>query len=127
MTLLLETDLPVAVAVPAAAALAALAIAYWRRLDAPEVPEPRRRIRRFSLLLCLVLLPALVWSSSLVDHRADPAGYVGGWLACFAILALVVLVAIVDAWLSLALHRREWRRHRESLSRALRRGRGDAA
>ena len=119
MNLLLETDLPVAIAAPVAGVLAILAIAYWRRLEAPEVPEARRRIRRFSLLLTLVLLPALVWSSSLVDHRADPAAYVGGWLACFAILAMIVLVAVVDALHSLLLHRREWRRHRERFADAL--------
>jgi O-antigen/teichoic acid export membrane protein len=113
VTLLLETDLPLAVAAPAAIALAILAIAYWRRLESPDVPETRRRIRRFSLLLALVLLPALVWSSSLVDHRADPAAYIGGWLACFAILALIVFVAVVDALHSFVLHRREWRRHRD--------------
>ena len=33
MNLLLETDLPVAVAVPIAGVLAILAIAYWRRLE----------------------------------------------------------------------------------------------
>jgi O-antigen/teichoic acid export membrane protein len=118
VTLLLETDLPLAVAAPAAIALAILAIAYWRRLESPDVPETRRRIRRFSLLLALVLLPALVWSSSLVDHRADPAAYIGGWLACFAILALIVLVAVVDALHSFVLYRREWRRHRERLADA---------
>ncbi len=119
MSVLLETDLPVAVAVPVAGVLAILAIGYWRRLEAPEVPEARRRIRRFSLLLVLVLLPALVWSSSLVDHRADPAAYVGGWLACFAILAMIVLVAMVDALHSLLHHRREWRRHRERFADAI--------
>ena len=127
MNLLLETDLPVAVAVPIAGVLAILAIAYWRRLESPEVPEARRRIRRFSLLLAIVLLPALVWSSSLVDHRADPAAYVGGWLACFAILAIIVLVAVVDAACSLAHHRREWRRHRERFTDAIEAERSDRA
>lgn len=123
MSLLLEVDLPVAIAAPVAGVLAILAIGYWRRLESPEIPEARRRIRRFSLLLALVLLPALVWSSSLVDHRADPAAYVGGWLACFAILAMIVLVAVVDALHSLLQHRREWRRHRERFAESLERDR----
>ncbi|MGA1392287.1 MAG: DUF4231 domain-containing protein [Phycisphaerales bacterium] len=117
--LLLETDLPFAIAAPLAILMAVLAIAYWRRLEAPDVPEARRRIRRLSLLLSLVLLPALVWSSSLVDHRADPAGYIGGWLACFAILAMIVLVSVVDAFHSLIHHRREWRRHRDGFAEAI--------
>lgn len=119
MSLLLETDLPFAIAAPLAILLAILAIAYWRRLESPDVPEARRRIRRFSILLSLVLLPAIVWSSSLVDHRADPASYVGGWLACFAILAVIVLVAVVDALHSFMHHRREWRRHRKGFAEAI--------
>ncbi|MDA0975099.1 MAG: hypothetical protein O2927_03945, partial [Planctomycetota bacterium] len=73
--MLLETDLPPAVAIPLAALLAVGCLWYWRRLDRRDVPESRRRIRRFSLLLILTTLPGLVWCSSLLDHRVDPQAY----------------------------------------------------
>jgi len=96
VTLLLETDLPPRVALPAAAMLAGLCLWYWRRLGREGVPESRRRIRRFSLLLILITLPGLVWCSSLVDHRVDPRGYVVGWLCCLMLLAMIVLTAVAD-------------------------------
>lgn len=96
MSLLLETDLPPEFAIPLAAVLAALCLWYWRRLDRGGVPESRRRIRRFSLLLILTALPGLVWCSSLLDHREDPRAYIVGWLACLMLLGLIVLTAIAD-------------------------------
>jgi len=94
--LLLETDLPPAVAIPIALLLVAVCLWYWKRLDRPDVPESRRRIRRLSLLLVLTALPGLVWCSSLLDHRRDPEAYIVGWLACLMLVGLIVLTAIVD-------------------------------
>lgn len=96
MTLLLETDLPPQVAIPVAATFVAACLWYWRRLERAEIPESRRRIRRFSILLILMLLPGLVWCSSMLDHRRDPEAYVVGWLACLMLLGLIVLSAVVD-------------------------------
>lgn len=96
MRVLLETDLSPQVAIPIGVALAAICLWYWRRLDRQDVPESRRRIRRFSLLLILTVLPGLVWCSSLLDHREDPQAYIVGWLACLMLLGVIVLAAIAD-------------------------------
>ncbi len=118
MLTLAETDLPVWLAVLLAAALAAAAMVHWKHLDRPEVPESRRRIRRLSILLALVLLPGLVWCSSMLDHRESPAAYVGGWLACMALLALVVLTAVADGLNSMWIHHRDLQRHRRRFDEA---------
>ncbi|MGA1016505.1 MAG: hypothetical protein ACO3YY_00750 [Phycisphaerales bacterium] len=96
MIVLLETDLPPAVAIPLAALLAVGCLWYWRRHDRRDVPESRRRIRRFSLLLILTTLPGLVWCSSLLDHRVDPQAYLVGWLACLMLLGVSGLTAGAD-------------------------------
>lgn len=91
------TDLPLWLATLLAAGLALASLWYWGRLARPGVPEASRRLRRFSILLSMLLLPGLVWCSAIIEHRVDPVGYVVGWLGCLAILLLIVLVAVADA------------------------------
>jgi len=104
------TDLPLGVALAIAGALAAGSAWYWGRLARPGVPETSRRLRRFSILLSMLLLPGLVWCSAMIDHRVDPVGYVTGWVACMGILLLIVLTAVADVLGTMLLHRRERRR-----------------
>lgn len=105
-----STDLPLGVAVAIAVGLAAASAWYWRRLERPGIPEASRRLRRFSILLSMLLLPGLVWCSAVIDHRVDPVGYVTGWVACMGILLLIVLTAVADVLSTMVLHRRERRR-----------------
>lgn len=105
-----STDLPLEVAVVVALGLAAASAWYWRRLERSPIPEASRRLRRFSILLSMLLLPGLVWCSAIVDHRVDPVGYVTGWVACMGILLLIVLTAVADVVGTMVLHRRERRR-----------------
>lgn len=103
-------DLHPAISLPIAAVLAAAILRHWRQLPSLPMPSPRRRLRRYSLMVALLLLPGLVVSASFIDHRAEPWAYVVGWLAVMLLLALLVVVAMVELLVAVHEQRRAERR-----------------
>jgi uncharacterized membrane protein YbhN (UPF0104 family) len=95
--MLAAIDLHPAASLPIAAGLAAAILWHWRDLPSIAMPEARRRLRRCSLMLALLLLPSLVVAASFVDHRLDPWGYVAAWLVSMLLLGLLVLIACAEA------------------------------
>jgi len=114
--LIAAIDLHPAISLPLAAGATIAVLWYWSRLGTAAMPESRRRIRRYSLLVVLLLIPGLVAAASFIDHHDDPAAYLGSWLVVLALLALLVLVAMVDVLDTLRLRRVEMRRIRRGLA-----------
>lgn len=80
---------------------------WWQGRDG--VPPSRRRIRRASLLLGLVLVPMLVAGLSFVDPSVDPRRYAEIWSLVLVLLGLIVATAVIDAVNSLRVHALEQR------------------
>ncbi len=91
----------------ALAAILLLAMAwYWPRLSAAEMPRVRRRIRRASLLVgCLGIVGAAL-GFGLIDPDRTPIPYLAAWAGAGLAIGTVVLLAIVDAIVSVHIHRR---------------------
>lgn len=105
-----------------AACLVAMAW-YWTRLGDADVPPARRTVRRLSLGFGVVAIGAAVFGFGIVDPDVRPMPYVVAWTLGGVALALTVALAVLDAFVSVGLHRREraeWRRESaERLARAI--------
>lgn len=117
------------VSIPFAVACALAVIWYWRRLGGEEVPESRRRIRRASMLILLVLMPVLVRALSYVDEQT-PVEFVVAWGIVLLLVFLLLVSGLVDLWNNLRLHRRHLEEasveHAARLMRAIRRSSHDS-
>jgi len=107
---MVAASLPAALTVPAAVAVAALILLYWRRLGATDAPESRRRIRRASMVVILIALPILVRALSFVNYKTQQGQYVVCWLLALFCISLVLLAAAIDLFDILRLSRLERRR-----------------
>jgi hypothetical protein len=91
--------------VPAAIVIAGIIGWYWWRLGRTSVPRSRRLIRRVSMVLVLLLLPGLVRGLSYVDADVDGQAFVVTWSVTTLLVLLVLLVACIDALLTLGQER----------------------
>ncbi|HMN94917.1 MAG TPA: hypothetical protein PKC43_00735 [Phycisphaerales bacterium] len=78
---------------------------WWQGRDG--VPASRRRLRRISIVGMLILLPMLVAGASFVDPDLEPRRYAETWTVAVGLLAIVVLLAVVDAFNTFRLHAKE--------------------
>lgn len=78
---------------------------YWPRLSRPEMPVTRRRIRRASLLIGLLGLIAATLGFGIIDPDARPMPYFAAWGAASLAIFVVVMLALLDALVSLRMHR----------------------
>lgn len=90
------TMVPPATSVPAAIALAALLLWYFRRLGRKDVPATRRRLRRASIVFALVGIVPLVRVLSFVHPHADRVGWALMWSAVLLALLGWALLAVID-------------------------------
>lgn len=93
-------------AVSIAGGLVAVMAWYWPRLGRPEIPAARRRVRRTSLLFSLAGLVAATLGFGIIDPDARRVPYAMTWAAAAMAILVVVLLALVDAVVSLRIHRR---------------------
>jgi hypothetical protein len=92
---------------------------YWPRLAAPEIPRLRRRIRRASLLVgCLGVIGAAL-GFGLIDPDRTPIPYLFAWAGAGLAIGAVVLLAIIDALVSVRIHRRAMGEVRRESARQL--------
>ena len=89
------------------AAAAAWILWYWVRLGRSDVPPSRRKLRRISLMLMLVLLPMLIGGLSIVDRQAEPNRYVMVWVLAMLVILMITATAGLDAMNSLRLIQRQ--------------------
>lgn len=110
-----------------AASLAAVVLLlmgwYWPKLSSPETPVLRRRIRRLSMLIGFFGIIAAAMGFGLIDPDARPMPYFAAWGAAALAIFGVVMLAVVDALVSIRIHRAAMRQARresaESLGRAI--------
>ncbi|MCL4210759.1 MAG: hypothetical protein HRU76_03740 [Phycisphaeraceae bacterium] len=105
MTPFLASHVPPAIAVFGGVIVMLSVAWYWRRLDAPDVPETRRRIRRASMIVMLIATPLFVYGAGFADHRADPQRYAVIWAGAISLLLLVIFAAFIDMLNNLRIHR----------------------
>jgi Na+/proline symporter len=111
--MLAAVHLPLWQSAPVAMLVALWAGWYWWRQGRPRVPRSRRIIRRTSMVLTVVSLPAFVRGLSVVDPSQDGALYVQTWLFAIILIAVVAISALVDAVNSVRLHAAERAREAE--------------
>ncbi|MCP3902579.1 MAG: hypothetical protein GY715_03000 [Planctomycetes bacterium] len=78
---------------------------YWWRLGRVSVPRSRRLIRRASIVLVLLLLPALVRGLSYLDAEIDGRAFVVAWSVATILVLLILLVACIDALMTIGQER----------------------
>lgn len=91
----------------AAALLMAWILWYWMRLGRANVPATRRRVRRMSLAIMLVLTPITVGGLSVIDRQLEPQRYVIAWSMVILLIFMVMATAGLDAMNNLRLHRKQ--------------------
>jgi peptidoglycan/LPS O-acetylase OafA/YrhL len=118
---LAEVHLPT-LPVLAAGAACLLAMAwYWVQLARPDVPPARHIVRRLSLGFGVLAIAVAVFGFGIVDPDVRPMPYVLAWTIGAVALVMSVALAVVDALVSIGLHRRgraAWQR--ESAERLVR-------
>jgi hypothetical protein len=93
---------------------------YWTALAEEEVPVSRRRVRRSSMVLMLVSLPAFVLGLSVFDPAVDQIAYVITWLVAIALVLLVFLGALLDVAVSMRIQREQYERDMRQAAAELR-------
>ena len=79
---------------------------YWRRLRRGSVPMIRRRLRRASLVIGGGVLVAAAAASGWIDPDVDQIPYLVTWAGVVLGLLVLVVLALVDAFVSVRLHQR---------------------
>ncbi len=117
VTMLAAVHLPPAIGVPVAA-VALLAI-LWQglRLSRPEVPRPRRRVRRSAAVVMAVIVGLITAGASFIDPSRQPTAYVLSWSLTLLMLVVLVGLAALDGLVSSWLIRLE--RDGEAMKRGL--------
>ncbi|HWB19483.1 MAG TPA: hypothetical protein VG711_04215 [Phycisphaerales bacterium] len=119
MFLLADVHVAPVITIPPAIAVVVAAVWYWNRLGRPDVPVSRKKIRRFSIVLIIVLMPVLVSALSFRDPTVDREAYVYSWMISMGILLGIMGTAIADALNSVRLHGKMLRGEVESAASEL--------
>lgn len=93
---------------PLAAVTLLLIWAHLSTMARTQMPASRRRIRSVNGLLLLMLPPLMTYALSIASPQR-PTPFVMAWCAVAALLALIVMLAALDAANTLRLHRRALR------------------
>ncbi|MAD19400.1 MAG: hypothetical protein CMJ52_04155 [Planctomycetaceae bacterium] len=79
---------------------------YWRRLRRGSVPRIRRRLRRASLVTGGGVLAASAAAAGFIDPDLHQLPYVLTWAVVVLGLLVLVVLALIDAFVSIRLHQR---------------------
>lgn len=101
--------LPFSFTVPAA--LLAFATISWYGLAIRKrgLPRSRRRIRKASTFIHLVLVPALVYALSVADPQVSATRYVLSWMIVLLLTCTTLFLAVLDIFNNIRLHQIEKR------------------
>jgi len=97
-------------AIPAAGAIMLMIAGHMARIEVRAAPLSRRRIRLANGWVMLFVTPLLAAGLGLFDPRAQQRAFVLTWTMVAALLVVAIVLAGVDAGLTLRLARREMRR-----------------
>lgn len=79
---------------------------YWRRLRRGSVPAIRRRLRRASLVIGGGVLVAVAAATGWIDPAVRQIPYVLTWAGVVLGLLVLVVLSLIDAFVSIRLHQR---------------------
>lgn len=105
---------PTWLVLPLAAVMLLLLAGYLISLQSGDVPPKRRRIRSANTMVMLLATPLIAYAFGIVAP-ANARLFLLTWLAITGLLALMILLAGLDALYSMRLHREQRRAVRESL------------
>lgn len=78
-----------------------LVVFLWGHLMALNRTEgmdaTRKRIRQVNGVVMMLLVPALVSGLSIFDWKREPGSWVIAWSVCIVLVALMVVMAMLDA------------------------------
>jgi len=117
--------IPLWLGIPVAAMLMLVVAAHALSLGESDHPASRKRIRQSNAVMILLAIPLLTCGFCVLDPQAHPREWALVWLACFALLGFVVLLAVADMLNTLRLGRAERGRARSSLWAPVARRPGD--
>lgn len=98
---------PPIITVPITIVLALALMWYWARLGRPEVPNTRRTIRRFTILITLITLPIVVNALSIINPQSSPRQFMIAWTVVVLLMIVLMLVAVVDMMNNFRIHQRQ--------------------
>jgi hypothetical protein len=129
-----ETIVPLWLVLPFTGVAMTIITIHWLALRSPasqSMPPLRRRIRLANAALLYALTPLLAYGVGVVTPADNTTRFVYVWATITALAGLVLMLAMIDAWMIVAEHRARLTRLRQEFS-ALRRPseggpRGDSA
>ncbi|TVQ52063.1 MAG: hypothetical protein EA377_11095 [Phycisphaerales bacterium] len=98
---------PPAITVPITIVIALALMWYWMRLGRPEVPNTRRTIRRFTILIALITLPIVLNALSIINPQTSPRQFMIAWTVVVLLMIVLMLIAIVDMMNNFRIHHRQ--------------------
>ena len=98
---------PPAITVPVTIVIALALIWYWVRLGRPEVPNTRRTIRRFTILVALMTLPIALNALSIINPQTSPRRFMVAWTVVVLLMIVLMLAAVVDMMNNFRIHHRQ--------------------
>lgn len=105
---------PTWLVLPLAGLLLLLLAAYIQSLQSGDVPPKRRRIRTANTLMMMLATPLIAYAFGIVAP-ANARMFLLAWLAITGLLAIIIVLAGVDAMYSVRLHREQRRAVRQAL------------
>lgn len=105
---------PTWLVLPLAAVTLLLLAGYILSLRSESVPPKRRRIRTANTLLMMLATPLIAYAFGIVPP-ANARMFLLAWLAITGLLAIIILLAGLDALYSVRLHREQRRAVRQAL------------
>ena len=111
--------LPAWLVLPAACVTLLVLAGYASSLQSGDVPPKRRRIRTANTLLMMFTTPVMAYAFGIVAP-SDKRLFLLAWLAVTGLLAIIIMLAMMDATYSLRLHREHRRAVRQALRGSLR-------
>lgn len=112
-----DAIIPFWVAAPPAILTMLILAGHVMALQQAEMPEKRRRIRTANGVVMLFTTPLIAFAMSIASP-SDPKTFVLVWMAIVGLLGIVILLACLDALLTMVLRRRELREARIRLRAA---------
>lgn len=101
-----DAIIPFWLAAPPAVLTMLILAGHVMALQKAEMPEKRRRIRTANGMVMLVTTPLIAYAMS-IAKPAEPKTFVLVWMAIVGLLGIVIVLACLDALLTMVMRRRE--------------------
>jgi undecaprenyl pyrophosphate phosphatase UppP len=112
MFLLLSSGPIAPILITGPVAIAALLVLWWYylRLNQPDIPSSRRKLRQSSIAVMVAGIPALLIGLSFTDYRRQTEQFAIAWIGVILLLMVLLAFVMADALNTARLHRQARRR-----------------